>query len=438
MTSENADRGGATAYAWYIAVLLGLAQLVSVLDRYVLGVVTEPLRKSLAISDAQLGFLLGPSFSLLYAVFCLPCGRIADVASRRWLIFGGIAVWTLAAAYSGLAHSFGELLVARLFVGLGEAALVPAAMSLITAYFPPDRLYRAVSVFSSGASLGRATAFLGGGALLSLFTVWGGVTFPFAGHVAPWQALLLCAAGCGVLIALLALTIREPPRLRVEAPPTLRATLDHFWGKRGQYLALFITFSMAMWSTLVLAAWAVSFFVREHGMKPGQASAYLGACSLIIGPSGALFGGWLADQLYLRRLKAPYLVAIMICLGLTPVFAFCFWRAPTIPTALASYVAMYFLISATGGPGYGGVQSLTPDRFRGMMSSLLVVFTSLIGGMGPFLVGTLSDYLFKSERMLGPSILLASLISAAIALGVGSWGIHLARRRAADPVAVSA
>ena len=143
----------ASIYAWYITIVLCLAQLVSVVDRYTMSIVSELVRKDLTLTDAQLGILFGPSFVLLFAFGSLPAGWLADRVNRKWLIFSGITAWSLANAACGLAATFEQLMVARLFVGLGEALLVPAAMSLIAAYFPPQSLYRATSVMLSGASL---------------------------------------------------------------------------------------------------------------------------------------------------------------------------------------------------------------------------------------------------------------------------------------------
>jgi len=143
-TFFQANKNG--RYAWYVAGLLSLAHLVSFLDRFVMGLVLVPVKLEFGLSDTQLGLLHGTGFVILYTLAALPLGRLADRSNRRNLIIGGIILWSLATAWSGLANSFSTLFAARVGVGFGEAALLPAAMSLLAAYFGREKLGRAVGL----------------------------------------------------------------------------------------------------------------------------------------------------------------------------------------------------------------------------------------------------------------------------------------------------
>jgi MFS family permease len=400
------------AYAFYVAIVLCIAQTLAVVDRYLVSVLLEPLRHDMHLTDTELGLLQGPSFVLCFALVSIPLGRVADVSNRRLLILGGILVWTGATLASGLADSFAHLFIARLIIGAGEAALIPAAMSLLVAYFPPHLLNRGVSITTSGGSLGRSTAFLGGGALLTIFTAMGVVSFPLIGPMKPWQALFIFFGLLGFVVAALILTIREPTRDSASAAKgSFGEAIAYFWLHKGAFIPLFIAFSMVALVVQVLAGWAISFFVREHHMAPGNASILLGICSIGVGPFGNLVGGWLTDRLSAKGVQAPQLVVLTGILLGTILFGIAFWLSPLPPLAAVSYIALYFCASMCSAPGYAGVQVLTPDAHRGVMASLFLSTHILIGaGLGPLLVGFLSDLALPS---LGASIFCAILLAAA-------------------------
>lgn len=410
-------------YAWFVAGMLAIAYLLSTMDRYLLSVVLDDLKVSLNLTDTQLGVLQGPSFVLLYMLASIPLGRLADVASRRWIIAGGLACWSLATAACGLANSFNELVVARLAVGLGEASLLPSAMSLIAAYFSRDKLSRGLAVYSIGGSLGRAAAFAGGGALFAWFAANGGVRM-FGSTFAPWQSVFLTAGVIGVGVAVLfLLTVREPPRTRVAGKEgAMRAGFSHFGRRWLPYLAVFIPFSMTTAVTAQLGAWAVSFYTREHGLSVPAASALIGLTGLAIGPVGALFGGWLNDALRRRghANSQPLVLAAVLILVTACVVAFVF--TPWVVAAAAVYGLAYFFLCWTMPTGLSGVQLLTPERHRGIISSLFLVFYTALGtGAGPLIVGMFSDAL-RGQGGLGLAMLSATVVLSAVGVAVALVG----------------
>jgi MFS family permease len=396
-----------------------VAQATANLDRYLISLVLELVKSDFKLSDTQLGLLQGSSFVLLFAFGSIPLGRLADIWSRRLLIVGGMLVWSVSTALCGLAVSFGQLFAARLAVGMGEAALVPAALSLIAAYFPPGKLNRGVAVFSSGGSLGRAAAFLGGGAVLAGLAHWHGPSVLFLGAVKPWRALFILAGLIGVVVAIVVSTIREPTRDREAtfSRGTFIGALRHFWDNRGGYLPLFLSFGMVTIAIQLLGAWTVSFLVRTHGMRISRASMLFGLLSLIAGPGGNVIGGWLTDRLDAAGVRAPQLVIIGCSLAVAPFLAVLLWLSPTVGGALACYFALYGSLNFAGAPGYGGVQALTPTRHRGVMTALFLCTQLIVGaGFGPLLVGLLSDHVYPGGHRLGQSI--ATAVAIAAVLGV--------------------
>ncbi len=414
-----------SAYAWYVAGLLSLAQIVSIMDRYLLSVVLESVKRDLALTDTQLGLLQGPSFVLLFTLASLPFGRLADFANRRTIISLALLFWSVATASCAFADTFTELMFARLAVGLGEAALLPAAMSLIVAYFSQAKRNRGMAVYSMGSSLGRAAGFIGGGATFAYFAAKGGLRLFGLAHFTPWHAVFLVAGCLGVLAALVFwVSVHEPPRsARVISGWDFRGGLRHFWVHRWAYLAVFVPFGMVNAMTQQLAAWTVSFYQRQHGLTVAAASAIIGTTGLLCGPAGHLSGGWLTDRLIMRGVSGVQPIALGAILLAAPVFIVLFALASSVPLAAAFFGISYLLMSAAGPMGYGGSQAPTPDEHRGIISAVFLMFFMVLGaGLGPLAAGLVGDHLFQGKGRLGSAIILTTLLFALIGLPFAVWG----------------
>ncbi|MET0985158.1 MAG: MFS transporter [Steroidobacteraceae bacterium] len=417
--SRHAPLARTTGYAWYVAGTLAFAYMLSILDRYLLSVLLEDIKRDLELTDTQLGILLGPSFVLLFLLASIPLGRLADVASRRIIIAAGLGGWSLATIGCSLADSYTELLLARLAVGLGEAALLPSAMSLIGAYFTRDKLNRGCSIFAMGASFGRAAAFAGGGALFAWFAMRGGLQLPWTIRFAPWQGVFLTAGVIGLCFAgIFLLTVREPPRAASAGDkPSLRDGLGWFWQHYRAYLSIFIPYSMTSGVAALLAGWSVSFYVRNHHLDVATASMLVGITGVIFGPIGALSGGWLNDHLRARGNRGPQPTVLAVTLVLATLCVVVFALAPSVIVAAAAYACAYALLVLGGPTGLGGTQLLTPEPYRGVMSSIfLIVYMAIGTGIAPLLVGVFVDHLFRSESMLGQSIILTIVLMTTSAL----------------------
>lgn len=422
-TSQGPTR--TTSYAWYIAGLMCLGQVLAVMDRYLISVVMEPMKRDLALTDTQLGVLQGPAFVAMFLVASLPIGRLTDVAPRRLIIFGGLMFWSLATAASGFAQNYHHLLLARMAVGMGEAALLSSVMSLLVAYFSRDKFNRGVSIYTMGSSLGRVAGFVGGGAALAYFSTRDGLDLGPLGQLAPWQAVFVAAGVLGVLMAFwILVTVREPPRVIIKAERTSMASgLAYMWRHRAAYAALFIPFSMIAGITQLLASWTVSFYVREHGMTSAKAAALIGTTGLLVGPLGHLFGGWFNDRLRNRGDPAPQTLVLAMLMTAIPLLVWFFTLSPTVAMAAGFFGAAYFFTSVAGPSGFAGAQMPTPDRYRGVVSSVFLISYMLLGvGVGPLAVGLLNDSVFQSERMLGPSMAISVGGLCAISVPIAWFG----------------
>ncbi len=205
-------------YAWTVVAILIATAVLSYTDRQVLSLLVDPIRGDMGISDTQISLLLGTAFAVIYGVAGIPLGFLADRISRRNLIFAGVSVWSLGTIACGFSHNFGEIFASRIVVGLGEAALSPAAISLISDYFPPSRRGTAVGFFLSGIAMGSGVAILIGGGVLHAIELGALAATPLAGY-APWRMVLLVIGGPGLLWAMAILLIREPIRHAADGEP---------------------------------------------------------------------------------------------------------------------------------------------------------------------------------------------------------------------------
>ena len=416
-----------TPYSWYVATLICLASIMSVLDRYLFGVTLEPVKHELSLSDSQLAIVQGPAFVALFLFTSIPAGRLADIGNRRLIIVIALALWSIATAATAFAQSFVWLLVTRMAVGLGEAMLLPSAMSLIAAYFSEDKLSRATAFYTVGGPLGKAFAFIGGGAVIAAFQATGGANL-FGFHASPWRLTFLLAGMMGMVSSLLfVLTVREPARVERQrrAGQGIGASFAYLLRHRTGFLAIFIPFAMYTAITYQMASWSVSFYVREHGLTVSDAAAIIGFTGLAVGPLGQIVGGVGGD--YMRKRGMRGLHAYLLAAGLLGalVFTIIFALSPTVLLAGLAFAIAQFLLNCGGPIAYTAVQLATPDQHRGTVSSMfLLTFTLLGTGLGPLLIALVNDYVFVSEKMMSASV----IVSSSLLAGVGIVTALCARR----------
>jgi MFS family permease len=413
---------------WALAVLVGLS-VVSYVDRQIISLMVGPIRADLHVSDFQISLLQGIAFALFFATFGLPLGWLVDRTQRRLVVFGGVMVWSLATAASGLATGFGQLFLARLMVGAGEAALAPAAYSMIADLFPKRRLALALAIFAIGGSAGSALAvFLGGMLISGLSQV--SLALGSGAPLATWQLAYLSVGLPGFVLAFLIFLIREPARSQV-ASKTSAADMAEFWAfvrSRRAFLAChFLGFGCM--SALGYAAmnWLPAYLMRRFGVPVAEAGALVGfiiVCSI----PGALLAGALADRLFARgRPDAHLLLYVVIALALAVVGPAAF-LAPTLAASVALTAGVMFLAAAPG-TATAALQIATPPRLRGRASALYLFVYQLIGlGLGPTAVAAFTDYVFKDDALVGRSVAAAIAIFGLIAALLFALGRRPMRR----------
>lgn len=394
-------------YAWYVAIVLMLCNTLSFIDRQILGLLVTPIKLDLGISDTRIGLLQGLAFGIFYTVLGMPMGRLVDRGNRRNLVVAGITLWSFMTAACAGARGFWMLFLARMGVGVGEATLSPSAFSLLSDYFPKERLGKALSIFSMGVFFGSGLALIVGGLVI--------------GAVGSWRLTFLIVGFPGLLAGLLALTIREPARKNLLSGKGSDLTFGEVFEQvklRWQSVAgICLAFAFQAMCNYAQQAWLPTYFVRAHGWQMKQAGLTLGVISLSTGLLGAYTGGALCDRWQRqRKTDAPLRVAVLatICAGIFFTFAI---AVPRIKLQLALFVPAFFFLAMPIGSGYASLQLILPNQVRGQVGALQVFTLNLIGLiLGPFLPGFFNDYLFKDPLMVGWSLALtvglASLLSA--------------------------
>lgn len=403
--------------AWYGLGILLTSFLVSSVDRVILGMLVIPIKEDLGVSDSAMGVLLGISFAVSFTLMGLVAGWLSDRYSRRRIISIAITFWSLATVACGFAGSFMHLLVSRISVAAGESALSPAAFSMISDYFPPKKLGRALGVYMSGAFFGAGISFLVGGAVLSLMGQIGPIELPFIGIVKIWQVVFFIVGLPGLIVAALATTMKEPVRRGVSQASASNAAVFGFMKNHVRlYICHLIGFSLLASIIVNTLTWSPTLFVRVHEFSFAEAGTKLGLVLLFLSPGGVYAGGWLVDVVKKSgRQDAPLLVGISAALTSLP-FGIAANLVSDPNLAIALYCPLVFFACLAVACGPTAIQLVTPNEFRGQISAgylmTINIVTSIFGATG---VGIATDYIFRSEQAVGSSMALMCAICAPIA-----------------------
>ena len=402
---------------WMIAVLFSM-YVFSWLDRLILSMLVTPIKADLLLSDVQISMITSTSFAVFYAVFGLPLGWAADRFSRRWIIFGGVTTWAAATVACGFAHSYAALLTGRIFVGAGEAALLPAAYSLISDGFSDRRLTLATSTFQMAGKIGSAAAFGLGGIAIAFATLHAGIHIPGHGPAQPWQLVLMMVGLPGFVLAFLVFTFADPGRrggVRTRGAGD-RAALTGFVRANWQLITLMlIATSCLSICGYSMTNWVPAFIERRYGMKPISYGGWLSLMNIVAAGS-LVASGWIVDRLYARGMQDAHLrFYSWLILALSPVVVFTFF-APTVWVFLACYCVVQFITVPFMVYVSSVMALLAPNAVRAQMLAIfLFAFTILGLGAGPAIVALLTDHVFADEAKIGQSLAVVVITGAAIA-----------------------
>ncbi len=402
-------------YRWYVVGFLTLASTVSIIDRQILALMIGPVKRDLQVSDTMMGLLGGLAFTLFYTALTLPMAWLADRTNRRRIIGLGIFFWSLATMACGLAGKFWHLFAARATVGVGEAALAPAAISMLADYFDRHRLPLAIAIFGAAPFIGVGLANLLGGVVIQHLETLTNLSLPFFGPLKSWQAMFVIVGAPGVLLALVTLTIREPRRIgRVDptgAGMSLRDAAAFFAGRRRFLVFHFIGFTALAMQGWALFYWVIEFFLREHGADRATVGYTFGLVALLIGTTGGVFAGQLsARMMQAGRGDATLRLVLGATLALIPIGVAAF-LVPSYALAMTLVAVAIFFMGWPNGLGTAALQFIVPNELRGQVMALYFVVVNFLSyTLGPLLGGVISDQVFHGQS-LGHTLALMAAVN---------------------------
>ncbi|MCZ8131999.1 MAG: MFS transporter [Steroidobacteraceae bacterium] len=420
------DRTAGSGYAWYATFVLMLAYTLSYIDRQILSLLVEPIKADFGVTDTQIGLLQGAAFAIFYTLAGIPMGRLADRGDRRKIIAYGVAFWSLATALCGITKNYWQLFLARVGVGIGEAALGPAAYSMLADYFEPAKRGRALGFYSMGVYLGIGLAMIIGAQVVTALADDPPLVVPGIGELGAWHLTFLIVGLPGVLLALWVWTLREPPRrgAGAAAPEVpLREALAFLRANRATFGAHFLGFSMVTLLFNAVVFWMAPYLMRVHGLAPAEFGITLGLILAIGGAIGIYAGGAFADALRRRGVQdAELWSGILGALLLWP-FGLYATQAPSGEAALIAFVGFMVFASFPFAAAAAGLTNVTPNRLRGQVAAVYLFAVNLAGiGLGSFLTGFVNDHVFADPNRIGDSMAWIVGIAAPLAAAILWFG----------------
>ncbi|MEJ2818608.1 MFS transporter [Caulobacter sp. CCG-8] len=421
-----------SGYRRYALWVLLIIYTLNFLDRQVVNILAEPIKRDLHLADWQLGMMTGLAFAIFYTVLGIPIARLAETKNRPFIIGASVAAWSAFTVLCGFTQNFWQLILARIGVGVGEAGCTPPAHSLITDYVPKDKRAGAIAFYSIGTPLGTLAGMAMGGLVADAYG---------------WRVAFMVAGAPGVLFALIAAFTLVEPRRQLAADIAARAASKISFGAALAVLATKKTFWLVALAASIKAfvgyghaPFTASFFFRVHGAEVAELAArfglksagFLGLALGLIGGTAGVIGAWLggllADRLGAKDLRAYVIVPAIASLVTIPFYILAVSVGS--PMAAIGVLTIPVLLGTLWyGPVYATAQSIVDPAMRATASAVLLLIINLIGlGLGPVAVGALSD-LLAGPAGLGEAQGVRWALILSTLLGLVAFGLFWAARK---------
>ena len=419
--------------AWYAVAIFALSLMINFLDRGIVGLLVQPIKRDLHLSDFRISLIIGFAFVCMYVILGLPIARMVDSYSRRVILACGITAWSVATTLCGMAQNFWQLFLARVGVGAGESSSGPATFSMMADLFPPRKLPRAIAVLNFGFIAGTGMSLLAGGAAIAWIGSWPSISLPGIGALYDWQLVFIVVGLPGFIVAALMMTVKEPIRRgigtarnaagKVQSIP-IRDVVRYLAQHWTTYGPMFIGVA----SSTVLAfghqAWYAAFFARTYGWSAPQFATTFGIAIVILAPFSLIIGSALAERFARQgKLDANLRVTLLASLLNFPgalLFAF----MPTPQLAIALIVWSFVCAMLSPGPYNAALQIVTPNQMRGQVTALFLFVFNIVGfGLGATIVATFTNYVFGDESMLRYSLAATTALMGPISIACFWFGL---------------
>jgi MFS family permease len=392
-------------YAWFVVFCLQLAYTVALVDRGILALLVQPIKADLHLSDTEFSLLAGMSFAIFYAVFGLILGRIADRWNRRNMIILGLVLWSVATIVCGLARNFTELFMARIVVGVGEAALSPAAYSMISDYFPRERRSRPISIYTMGICTGAGVALLFGSAAVAYASQAHTQIIPLLGAIRNWQFVFVIVGIPGIVLSFIMLLVKEPERRELSSPDAQRSPLRPFLTQHGKLIAFMIlAFALNGVVYYGIATWTPALFIRKFAWSAERIGLTMGVLQFFAGSIGILISGWWVGRRSTRGSELSLLSLPRITLILMAPITLVFGFSNDVTITLVALAILIFLSGVVSAQSAVALYYVTPNEFRGRVVAVYLTTGTILGlGIGTYLFAAVTDYVFRNEAAVGKS-----------------------------------
>ena len=395
--------------AWKAVAILSGFYAIAMLDRVILSMMIGPIKTDLGINDFQVGLLIGLSFALTYVICGIPCGLLADRYPRKWIILAGLLIWSVATIGCGFTGGFLSLFLMRMIVGIGEAALSPAAIPLIADMFPPEKRSLPLSLYQAATHVGSAVALISGGLLIDSLS-HASARFALLGHsFYGWQMVFFIVGMPGCLLGLLAIGLPEPRRHASPLTPKSAPSPSpppRVWPFIVRHKRLFFFFILAFAAnvtvTYAFAYWSAEHLYRKLGWSKSEIGLTLGLLLLVPPFISHAITGTLVDRMTARRVDdAPLRLFFWMAIVSLP-FGILAYATASPVLAIASLIALKLFLIPSLGFATTSLQLFTPTRLRGRVTGLFLSFVNFAGlAIGPALVGFLTQYVWEDDAALG-------------------------------------
>jgi MFS family permease len=424
---------------WYTVWMTSLVAVMSQVDRGILALFVQPMKRDLHLTDTQISILLGFAFTFFYVVGGPPLSRIADAGVRKTVIASCLAVWSLATTFCGVAQNFWSFFIARAVIGGTESGCGPASLSMIADAVPKEKLPRAYALYNSGFVGGGALSLVIGGVLIGLLADVKPISLGGFGVIYNWQIVFMIIGLPGLLIAaLVMLTVKEPPRKGRRRPGgyPVKEVIGFVVSQRRLHLPLLVGLLAMNFQLYGLAAWMPAFYERTYGWGPAVSGPLLGMVGLVAAMTGLFLGARLAEILGKRHEDANMRV-VFIAQALGIPFGI---LAPLMPDPWLALAcgAVGGMVAAMGGPAYNAVLNIsTPNEMRSQINAMyFIIMNAIAGSLGPTLVALATDYIAQSEAdlryvMVGFRVLLGPIGVLLLWFAIAPYG-RVYRERIAE------
>ncbi len=391
------------AAGWFLVVMLTVGYIFSFVDRYILGLLIEPIKAEFDLSDRSIGWLLS-AFTLVYGFVGIFMGWLVDRGKRLWIVSIGVALWSVATVATGMAKNFVQLFTARMGVGIGEATLSPATFSMIGDSFPTEKRGKPIAFYSAALPIGAGLASLLSGAVIAWTASSGSQSLPYFGELSPWRYTMIIVGLPGLLLALIFLLMKEPARRPAAASSNVISgsgftdALRYLWDNKALYIG-FVLVICAMTAIAYSHGFLAPTFERTWGWSPQKYAYVNGIALLLIGPLNMMIMGSISDWWTKKGVKDASLrilyigFFIMIPSGVIPLFM------PSAELAFALLCINTIGIGIVSAIGVTSLLVITPAQIRGQVVALYYLAISWFGSLGPIAVGELSSGVFGEDNL---------------------------------------